>query len=619
MANMLLLLPLLTSVTARDLFELNPPFPRIGTLYGTGLAWRSWEQGADWWSKLDLIVGGCYDLHYDWENPRWSKVLERVGSNLTKLREVNPECLVLPYVDVVEGPDNPNLPASWWDLRNGERWSGWPGMYRIKTTLPEVLQFNLDKVRDEILARDMFDGVFYDCWGPDDWLVPRTAQLRGGRAVVMVNDWNFPAKGFEHLNGALAEDEVVRVMEGLVEFEDFLARYLRWCREARKPRLPMIVGHPRSAGRDPWVVPKMSREQRQALIEQARNADPQSLRFGLCTTLLGDGYFAYDGGNGLARGCWWWYPEYDAPLGYPKGEAVRGADGLWRRDYDGGAVFVNGTGYDAAIELPRRYRDVSSGRVASRFTLPGMDGRILLPTDEPASGEADQPPRLTAAPPEKLTVLALDGQTVIRTPRGLDLRFQASGALLDIRLDTRPVMTGGWPIVATPPFRLFTARADGEPELRPAPDEVTATWRGSFEFEGQRAGYLETVAVLADNRFRLHFEFTALTALNVRMWRHCFNFPCWRYAGGTATAGGRTVTLPAELGGETLLAAAKAVTIAKDGLSISIDSSLPLGLVDHRRWGSPEYLLAGYPINGQVEAGRKWTVDMTVTLSRQEP
>ena len=31
----------------------------------------------------------------------------------------------------------------------------------------------------------------------------------------------------------------------------------------------------------------------------------------------------YDGGNGLSRGNWWWYPEYDAPLGYPKGPAQR--------------------------------------------------------------------------------------------------------------------------------------------------------------------------------------------------------------------------------------------------------------------------------------------------------
>ena len=50
----------------------QPPFPRIGNCYGAGLGSVSWEKGGRYWSKLGLIIGGGYDLHYDWDNPRYT-------------------------------------------------------------------------------------------------------------------------------------------------------------------------------------------------------------------------------------------------------------------------------------------------------------------------------------------------------------------------------------------------------------------------------------------------------------------------------------------------------------------------------------------------------------------
>jgi hypothetical protein len=86
------------------------PFPRIGNCYGAGLGSKSWEEGGRYWLELGLIIGGCYDLHYDWRHARWPAVLARVERNLIQLHQVNPQVIVLPYVDVVEGPDNPNVP-----------------------------------------------------------------------------------------------------------------------------------------------------------------------------------------------------------------------------------------------------------------------------------------------------------------------------------------------------------------------------------------------------------------------------------------------------------------------------------------------------------------------------
>ncbi len=601
---------------ARDAAAVNPPFPRIGTCYGAGLAWKRWEQGKDWWSKLDLIIGGCYDLHYDWDHPRWKRVLPRLEKTLAKLRQVNPNCLVLPYVDVVEGPDNPALPKHWWDLRKGERWSGWPGYFRINTRLPEVLQFNLDMVRARILSRSMFDGVFYDCWPPDDWLVPRTAKLRGGKAIVMINNWNLPATGFADLNGCLAEDELNRVVDGKVDFEDFLGRYLRWCRESRRPVTTMLVCHPRTNPEDPWANAKRTHQERLALIEKARTADPQMLRFGLATTLMGDGYFGYDGGNGLSRGNWWWYPEYDAPLGYPKGPARRRADGLWQREFDGGLVMVNGTSYDAAVVLAARSRDVSTGRISTRFTIPMYDGRIFLPTHAAATPGDDVPPRLTREPAKTLEAVRLsDDLLVARAPEGLELRFRRTGELSHILLRGEMVVAGGWPAIYNHPMRRYRPEKVAEPQISLSPDEAVLVFRGQLVQGGKRISYTETATLKTGNRFALRYAFTVRDDVDLRMWRHYVSFPVRLYAGGRAEAGGQRIVLPKTLGKASLLPAAKQVTVEGPRAKIAITSSVPLALVDHRKWKSSEYLLAGYPLSGQVPAGTKLTVEMAVQVT----
>jgi len=614
----LALLLLCSAACSRDLSNLNPPYPRIGNCYGAALSWRPWDQGAEYWSKLDLFIGGGYDLHYDWDNPRWDKALTTMQANITRLREANPTALVLPYVDVIEGVENPATPAHWWDLNaQGERWSGWPGMYRINMKLPEVLQYNLDMVRDRVLGREMFDGVFYDCWSPDDWLCPRTAQLRDGTAVVMLNAWNLPTKGFADLNGVLSEDELNRVIAGTVDFDDFMQRYLRWCRDSRKPVVTMIVCHPEGVDDDPWRWSKMSREERQQLSEKMRHEE-QTMRFGLTATLMGDGYFGYDMGT-AGRGNWWWYKEYDAPLGQPKGDCRRNADGTYQREFDGGTVIVNGSAYDAVVRLPGKRQDMSTGRVGTDFMIPMYDGRLFLPTDAPETGTSDVAPRITVAPPTQLRLAHLPHDvTVVQTPPGLELRFDATGALQKILWRGETIMNGGFPIVAAPPFRQFSVQSTTACTPDPAPGgPAKLRYGGSLVHEAQRADFVETVTVQPDGRFTLRFDCTAVTDLDIRLWRHYFFFPTRLYAGAKAEAEGKTITLPETLGGDQLLPATKQFVLTGKDTTITIDSTLPLGLIDHRKWGTEEYLLAGYPvgISAAVKAGTQWSVEMTVTVA----
>ena len=52
------LFALVSTCAARDLSQINPPFPRIGNCYAAGLGSKTWEQGSNYWTKLSLIIGG---------------------------------------------------------------------------------------------------------------------------------------------------------------------------------------------------------------------------------------------------------------------------------------------------------------------------------------------------------------------------------------------------------------------------------------------------------------------------------------------------------------------------------------------------------------------------------
>ena len=602
---------------ARTPSKIDPPYPRIGNCYHAGLGEKTWEQGSNYWSKLGLIIGGGYDLHYDWEKPGWTKKLVRVEEELAKLRQINPHVLVLPYVDVVEGPDNPAVPQEWWALKDGKRFSGWPGYYRINTQLPEVLQFNLDQVRTNICNHACFDGVFYDCWGVDDWLVPRTAALRDGKTVVMVNDWNLPQQGFSTLNGVLAEDEIDRILEGKVDFEDFLSRYFRWTHETRKPCVTMLVCSPRAISYDPWHWSKMSYKERHDQLDKLGTEDQQTMRFGLTTTLMSDGYFGYDTGM-AGRGNWWWYKEYDAPLGHPRGQAHRNADGTWQRKFDGGLVIVNGTSYDASVHLKTKSRDISTGRVGTDFTIPMFDGRIFLPTRDEASPTPDVAPRITATPPAKLRTATLDNSlNVVQTPGGLDVRFNAGGILRQASWHGHALFAGGWPTITRSQTASFQAEnVSGGFE---GVDEAAASlkFRGTFVESDQRASFVEHCTVKSDNQFTLRFDFTAETDLTVRMWRHYLTFPVSQYAKAIVRTEDQKRTLPATFKDTNLLPAAKHFTLETADVVLDITSSLPLSLVDHRAYHQEEYLLAGYPVSKAVKQGAQWSVEMTVKVSKK--
>ena len=202
----------------------------------------------------------------------------------------------------------------------------------------------------------------------------------------------------------------------------------------------------------------------------------------------------------------------------------------------------------------------------------------------------------------------------MQTPKELELRFSPSGELRVIRHGGATIMRGGWPVAALQPFRTMEARDSRPPEVSSTPEEASLRFAGTLAGDGQSVSYEETCTLQPDNRFTLTFRFTAETDLDLRMWRHYFLFPVSDYAGRRATAGTQTIVLPAELGEPELLPASQEFQIDAEGGTIRIDSSFPMSLVDHRKWGTQDYLLACYPVSGAVKAATAWEVEVTVEV-----
>ncbi|MBI2300248.1 MAG: hypothetical protein HYU66_15095, partial [Armatimonadetes bacterium] len=472
----------------------GPPFPRIANCYGVGLKPDSTPQDLAEIARCDLLIGGVW---CNWAEPEQRR---RLAGHLAELKRLNPHLIVLDFSSSApyHYPNDTRFPAGGWLLQpDGKRVLGWPGTAMINLRRPDVLGFltarSVESVKDKC-----FDGSFIDCMGssfdwwacniergeayqidadgdgkPDDrkqldeqWIEAKTQLSRQVRAALgddglfMTNQAGY--WGLPDMNGILLEDYLDYVLAGQWDFERVMDEYFRWTAAPRRPNLTTIVSSSAlEPPFDPWK--SMPEPDRNALLERGRTRLDR-MRFGLAATLMGDGYYAYDL-HTRWRGQRWWYPEYDAPLGYPKSPGAPQPDGTWRREFDGGTVIVNPTPLDQRVGFPGRHRDVSAGKVARELVVPALDGRIFLPTNAAETpGQVPDPvPLFTAAGPE--TVLERDGRVLVR--------FRGGAALCDSDGRVQMVTDGGKELarglttfVAQTPWRDF-AYQDQRHELLP--------------------------------------------------------------------------------------------------------------------------------------------------------
>lgn len=332
---------------------------------------------------------------------------------LREIKRINPRTKLLAYVNASEvsearfrgHPASPGarlaarIPSSWFLARpDGSRIQWWSGNWIMNASdkCPVVggKQWNdlvAEFVRDEIMPQGVWDGVFLDAAYGDvtpfsgtnvdidrnglvDTPATINASWRAGmtKLIRRVRELN---PDIWIINNSSAE--YAHLVNGTL-FENF-PRY-GFAGQFNQLRAALTKN----------VAPKISAINTNT-NNQERPDDYRLMRYGLAATLIADGYYSFDAGD-AGHHRTWWYDEYDAPIGPPRGEPriVKGTSAnqpaVWVREFARGYAIVNATNRVEEITLPGEFEKIrgtqdartNTGAIVTRVTIPAEDGLILL-------------------------------------------------------------------------------------------------------------------------------------------------------------------------------------------------------------------------------------------------
>lgn len=389
--------------------SLKSVYPRLANYY---LKWELSADEARQLAKWDLLV---LDM----------EVQENSPEAIDLIRKLNPQVIILAYItsqEIIDGIENSaggtnaylrselsrNIDASWWlkDQR-GNRVSNWPYTYMLNlsdgagknSTNQHFNDYLPEFVNDKLAKSGFFDGVFYDnTWGDVAWVNGGNLDVNNDGqkdTVAQANSlWSAGFKKMLEKTRVLVGDDFIiagngntfadyqKIINGMM-LESFpsswenggtwagsMESYLKYPTLNRYPQVPIIN------------------------VNKKNQLDYSAFRFGLTSTLLGNGFYSFDYDT-TAHNQLWWYDEYDINLGPARSAAYNLLDidnsiwksGLWRRDFKYGSVIVNSTASSQQyifkqeeFEKLKGLQDplFNNGQKISYLKLAPKDGAILL-------------------------------------------------------------------------------------------------------------------------------------------------------------------------------------------------------------------------------------------------
>lgn len=250
--------------------------------------------------------------------------------------------------------DRANL---WLKNKNGEKLEIWSNIFATNLSQEAWANLNVDFV-DRKYQAGAWDGVMYDFVDSsidhysksgidinndgrtEDSSVVNAAWQRGMINLFAKTRARFPNKyiimngnslaGYQPATNGRIFENFPTPWESKGRWQDTMYQYLR--------RLPALNRQPQL-----YVI--------NATTNNSGNmSNYRQMRFGLASTLLGDGYFSFDFGDQKHEQTWW-YDEYDVVLGRAESAYYNLLDlnndyiqpGLWRRDFENGITVVNST------------------------------------------------------------------------------------------------------------------------------------------------------------------------------------------------------------------------------------------------------------------------------------
>jgi hypothetical protein len=357
----LVALPALVPLVAVQAAVLPISYPRLANYF---LKWEISDDEVPQLAKWSVLV-------LDMENQETSR------DKILKIRQLNPQIIILAYVTSQEILDkldyynqaylrqdlNSGLIDSWWlkDI-DGHKISNWPNTFMLNLsdgagTNSQGERFNdylPEFVANRLKPSGLWDGVFYDnTWGQVSWVSSRPLDINNNQIAEdnsqVDQSW---AIGFKKMlaktksltgpdflivgNGKIYEG-YQRLLNGMM-LENFPSSWEgdgTWA-GSMKSYLKLF---------DTNVTPQLSLVN----VYNKNQNNFRLFRYGLASTLLGDGFYSYDYDT-TNHGQTWWYDEYNVSLGSAQSapynllsSSFNLQAGLWRRDFKNGIALVNST------------------------------------------------------------------------------------------------------------------------------------------------------------------------------------------------------------------------------------------------------------------------------------
>ena len=315
-------------------------------------------------------------LQWGGASPAWYAEFDWILSSnsvgAAEAKAINPDLLYSRTLDFNQLPDATDIPDEWrvrnadgdFVLAYGE--GSYLGdttdhceLYQGQTYREWIVQWALD------LDWTALDGINSDgLWGEINWIEPIDADRDGDHDSTDDDLWRDGRLAlFAELRQALGDDRIITMWAGHTEsywgqgaenlngvgaekfmvfsaWQGFLDDYQYYAENAVQPHAFYVNNHHQGDPTDgSW-----SRE------------NFRFMRFGLAATLLYDGYYSYEDGEGCQGAhtanehSWYrYYDEYDVPLGQPLAGHAEIANEVFCRFFQGGAMILNGSPGDLEV------------------------------------------------------------------------------------------------------------------------------------------------------------------------------------------------------------------------------------------------------------------------------
>lgn len=334
-------------------------FPRLANYY---LKWELNDNEVQNLAKWDLLI---LDM----------EVQENSPEAIRKIREINPKVIILAYITSQEIMDDfkyyhlADLRGEFkkgiiddWYLKDdkGNKVSNWPGTYMFNLSDNVSTNYKGQRFNDylpafvseKIKGSGLWDGVFYDnIWGDVAWINSANLDVDndGSKDLISVSNklWEEGNLKMLQKTRSLVGNDFLIVVNG----------------RSHEPYSNLVNGMMFENFPAPWEGDgtwsssvnnylKLEKNNYQPAISVINTYHPDKdnyklLRFALSSAMLGDAYFSYDYDTSNHTQLWW-YDEYDINLGRaisspynPLNNSKEITNGLLRRDFENGSVFVN--------------------------------------------------------------------------------------------------------------------------------------------------------------------------------------------------------------------------------------------------------------------------------------